>query len=172
VKRGAVFSGCRTWRYALLREWDDAKPRAVLIGLNASTADEYKDDPTIRRGIGFATAWGCGSLHMLNEFAFCATDPRDMKRAFDPIGPMNDAVIRATCSEDQHAIIVAAWGAHGRYMDRDIAVLELLADIGVRRVECLGTTKAGDPRHPLYVRGDAPRLLYDGRGTIWREKVS
>ena len=32
-----------------------------------------------------------------------------------------------------------------------------------RPINCLGTTKTGAPRHPLYLRADTPRHLYNGR---------
>lgn len=74
----AMFSSDRAYRYALFREWGE-ESKLVVIGLNPSTADEYQDDPTIRRCIGYAKAWGHGGLVMLNLFAFRATQPGDMK---------------------------------------------------------------------------------------------
>lgn len=44
----ATFSPCRVYRYALWRRWGSGQ-YAMFIGLNPSTADEYSDDPTIRR---------------------------------------------------------------------------------------------------------------------------
>jgi len=84
----ALFSTCRTYRYALYRQLDQANQTTVaFIGLNPSTADETKDDPTIRRCVGFARSWGFGFLLMQNLFAFRATDPRVMKAADDPTVP-------------------------------------------------------------------------------------
>lgn len=100
-----AFSEDRAFRYTLWREWDvdsltgcaDDLPHghqfAQFIGLNPSTADETRDDPTIRRCIGFAKLWGYGALCMTNLFAFRATKPRDMRQAADPIGPENMALL-------------------------------------------------------------------------------
>lgn len=41
----ACFSPCRTWRYELLRRWGGG-PTLNVIGLNPSTADETRNDPT------------------------------------------------------------------------------------------------------------------------------
>jgi hypothetical protein len=65
-----------------------------VIGLNPSTADHRKLDPTLRRVRNFAQKWGLGGFVMLNLFAYRATEPRDMKRAEDPVGPKNDRYIR------------------------------------------------------------------------------
>jgi hypothetical protein len=58
--------------------------------MNPSTADENKDDPTIRRCVQFASSWGCGGLCMANLFALRATKPAELFAARDPIGPGND----------------------------------------------------------------------------------
>ena len=49
-----AFSPDRRYRYALWRHWGATEvPRYLMVvGLNPSTADETKDDPTIRRCIG------------------------------------------------------------------------------------------------------------------------
>ena len=80
VQRSAEFSECRLYRYSLRIAWDPALPLASFIGLNPSTADEWQDDPTVRRCRIFAESWNCGGLLMLNAFAFRATLPADMKK--------------------------------------------------------------------------------------------
>lgn len=151
---GAVFSGCRRYRYALWRTWGDG-PAFVVIGLNPSTADETEDDPTIRRCKGFARRERCGGLIMLNLFALRATDPREMKAAEDPVGPANDAAIADMVGEGD--TVVAAWGVHGDHRGRDAEVAAL-----VPHLQCLGTTKQGHPRHPLYLRSDTPLEPWPG----------
>jgi hypothetical protein len=142
----AYLSPCRTWRYSLTR---DVAPltgdgTVAFIGLNPSTADETTDDPTIRRCIDFARRWGYARLTMINLYAFRATDPRDLRAASDPVGPDNDCTIAKVVGGVD--LVVVAWGVHA---DSERAA-RVLALIGAPH--CLGTTKAGAPRHPLYVR--------------------
>lgn len=153
---GAVFSPDQKYRYVLWREWSAEKRRLVVIGLNPSTADATKNDPTITRCISFAKREGCGGLIMLNLFAFRATDPNEMIAAAEPIGPENDTYIRAHVFA-HHRIVLAAWGVSGGYRQRDKQVCELLASANLW---CLGHTKEGDPRHPLYIRADQPLLPF------------
>lgn len=148
----AVISRCGLYRYHLTRKWGRG-PYALLIMLNPSTADAMQDDPTIRRCISFAKREGCGALVVVNLFAFRSPSPADMKAADDPVGPENDRYIRSAVAGAKGPII-AAWGAHGSYRGRDKAVRALVDAPMV----CLGLTKAGAPRHPLYVRGDAPLI--------------
>jgi hypothetical protein len=147
MKRRTVFSPCRTYRYVLWRELDTADLEyALVVGLNPSTADEVNDDPTIRACMGFARRWGCGWLCMVNLFAYRATKPRDLKAADAPVGPDNDRWLRRLAA--RASLVVAAWGNEGSFAGRDARVIRLLGD----QFSCLGMTKQGQPRHPLYVK--------------------
>lgn len=149
---GALCSSCRLYRYALWRTWGRGEGAVAFVGLNPSTADETMDDPTIRRCIGFAKSWGFAGICMLNIYAFRATDPRDMKATADPVGPQNDEMLAYYATYCRR--IVACWGVRAA----DARVRQVLSDgvLGSRNVECLGRTKSGAPKHPLYLRADTP----------------
>lgn len=144
MRNGATLSPCRTYRYDLWRTWIGGEGYAMFVGLNPSTADETQDDPTIRRCIAFAKSWGYAGLCMTNLFAFRATDPEDMKRAADPVGPQNDLVLKERAG--RAGVVVAAWGVHGTYKNRAWAVRMALPQL-----HCLRLTKDGHPGHPLYL---------------------
>lgn len=144
----AVFSDCNRYRYVLRRIWNESGPCVLIIGLNPSTADAVKDDPTIRRCIRFARDWGYGSLLVGNLFGYRTTWPKDLKRVADPIGRGNDRWLKRL--SDQADLVVAAWGIHGKFLDRGAKVLANLAN-----VHCLGETADGFPRHPLYLRASS-----------------
>jgi hypothetical protein len=57
-----------------------------------------------------------------------------------------------------HGRVVCAWGTNAPE-NRVAAVVTLLRQAGAR-LACLGTTKCGAPRHPLYVRGDQPLVQW------------
>lgn len=139
-----ILSPCRTYRYSLWREWSGGEGYVMFIGLNPSTADETKDDPTIRRCVAFARDWGYSGLCMTNLFAYRATQPADMLRAEDPIGPANDFYLVTLAANA--SVVVAAWGNHGTHLRRDAAVHKL-----INGMSCLATTKDGNPGHPLYL---------------------
>lgn len=157
----AEYSPCSRYRYALGREWGDGL-QCMFLMLNPSTATEFKNDPTITRCINYAKAWGHGSLVVLNLFAFRATDPKEMKRQADPVGPLNDFVLRRERAAS--SAIVCAWGTHGKHLERDIQVIRLLYALGSGPcMYCLGLTKDGHPRHPLYLKKDAQPQPFRGR---------
>lgn len=151
-----MFDPTGAWRYRLERAWDDG-PAVAFVMLNPNTADAEHDDPTIRRCVGFARRWGFGRLLVVNLFAWCCPRPSMLREAEDPVGPRNDTHLRRAATEADR--VVVAWGNHGRLLDRDREVTETLDG----PLYCLGTTRHGCPRHPLYLAADTPLERYAGR---------
>jgi hypothetical protein len=147
MKRSAVISDCGTYRYLLTRQIGHNAASAVFIMLNPSVADADMDDPTIRKCAGFAARWDCGEFSVLNLFAFRATDPKDMRKAIDPVGPDNKQWFRDTL-QGTDAMVVCAWGAHGGYRNQDVAVTRWLREWGITP-QAIAITKQGFPQHPL-----------------------
>lgn len=140
-----VFSADRKYRYVLYREWDKTKSVIAFIGLNPSTADEKKNDPTIRRCINFAQEWGYGGLLMGNIFALRSTDPKQLYKAKDPVGPENDLWLNQI--EASAHTVVACWGLHGKLQNRHCEV-----KVNLMSLKVFGLTKQGFPKHPLYLK--------------------
>ena len=153
----AVYSPCEAYRYALTRVWDDKGRKVAFVMLNPSTATEVQNDPTVERCERRARALGFGAFRVVNIFAYRATDPKVMRAQPDPVGIENDAAIAAAAEWADR--VVCAWGSHGAHMDRGVAVAALLRDSG-RPLYQLGLTKAGQPKHPLYIG-------YDRQPEIW-----
>ena len=148
----AIISDCGQYRYRLTRSLPSLlawKATVCFIMLNPSTADANVDDPTIRRCMGFATDWGYAELVVVNLFAYRATDPKELGRVADPVGPDNVAYVRAAiCEADR---VVCAWGAIPKArMPEARRVAFMMARYNIHGT-CLGKTKDGHPRHPLYV---------------------
>lgn len=143
----ALYSDCETYRYLLSRRWGDAETLLYIL-LNPSTATEERNDPTIERCERRARMLGFGGFAVANLFAFRATDPRDLKRAPCPVGPDNDAQLQIAAS--RAGKVLCGWGVHGAHKARAGAVETLLRQAGTTLWH-LGQTKAGHPRHPLYV---------------------
>ncbi|MDE2906063.1 MAG: DUF1643 domain-containing protein [Acidobacteriota bacterium] len=143
-----------TYRWTLERDLDNllapTKKHVLVCGLNPSTADAERDDPTSRRVIGFARREHATRLTMVNMYAARTTDPKGLKDFEDPIGPANDETITAAARDAD--LIIAAWGKPpGKDGEaRAKRVLELLTAAG--DVYRLGpATKEGHPPHPLYL---------------------
>ena len=144
---GALFSNDRKHRFLLWRCWSKQGGLTLFVGLNPSMADETSNDPTIRRIIGFAKREGASGVLVANLFSLCATRPEDLKAARIPVRNDNDKWLDAAQSLATRTI--ACWGVHGNHLDRSRAVRSILGE-----PFCLGTTKHGEPRHPLYLKSD------------------
>ena len=151
------FSPDRRHRYALLHRWTPLLgDRLILwIGLNPSTADERQLDPTLTRIASFSRREGFDGFWMANLFGLRTPYPEEMRAHPDPVGPENDAqLLRAAARCGR---FVAAWGVSGVHQERAAAVTRLLAG---HDLWCLGTTREGHPRHPLYVPGRQPLVRW------------
>lgn len=163
MKNGALISACGEYRYWLTRDTGLLNARndvAVFVMLNPSTADASADDPTIRRCIAFARSWGCCGLAVVNLYALRSTSPKNLWGHPDPVGPENDRHIAEFAQ--RHGSVVCAWGANAREQ-RVTQVANLIRDCGAT-LHCLGETKHGAPRHPLYLRKDSHRTRWPSRG--------
>ncbi|KKN77089.1 hypothetical protein LCGC14_0364280 [marine sediment metagenome] len=144
-----LFSEDRVYRYLWVKQVIPGNPRICLfLMLNPSTADEFGPDPTVAKCIKFARKWDYGVLIVVNLFALRSTDPTNLKRVVDPVGPANDFYIRAMALKAQHAI--CAWGNHGALNGRSDEVVKMLKETGVL-LYCLDTNNSGEPKHPLYI---------------------
>lgn len=154
-----LFDPARTYRYVLTRTWDAGKPPMVWVMLNPSTATGLVDDPTIGKVIRFARRDpAIGGIIVVNLFACRATKPAVLRTAADPVGPMTDALLLRECAQPGRPVVLA-WGAHGALHGRAAHVTGLLAAAGAVSW-CLGTTKDGQPLHPLYLAADTPFRPY------------
>lgn len=148
---GAVFAEERTHRLYLWRRWNNNLPWIMFIGLNPSKADERRNDPTVRRGIGFADKWGYGGMFMFNAYTLVSTDPKKLNTETPLVigADLAMRVARRRCTK-----AVACWGSlitkvRG-WEDRVERIKWELAPL-----HCIGVTKDGHPRHPLYLPGDS-----------------
>lgn len=166
----ALFSHDDRHRYMLERKIAGVTGgrRLVACGLNPSTADAFKLDPTCRREVAFAAAWECSLYVKVNAYSWRATKPKDMWLAQDAEymrtgssyesdklitgGKTNDHAIMCalTMLKRDGGIALACWGAQAD-QKRVLKLVRIAHEVGVQWW-CLGTNREGSPRHPLYVK--------------------
>lgn len=137
----------------------------LFLMLNpGSTNNNRKRHPTRENCERFAREWGYGELWTCNLFALRSPNPRALRRHDDPIGPDNDAHIRAAAKKAK--TIVCAWGNRGGYMGRAQEVVSILrkADADAKLYTLGELTKQGQPRHPLFVPAHTQRRPFHGVG--------
>lgn len=139
---GALFSPCKKYRYRLWRIWDETKPLVMCIGLNPSTANGEKNDPTITNLIKAFKKINYGGFYMMNLFAFVSSKPASLLLCPDPLGE-NDVHLNAVkniCSE-----VVFCWGTFPEATQRIKHV-----ELNFLNAKCFGKNANGTPEHPLF----------------------
>lgn len=154
IRRSAILSPDGRYRYQLTRRWDDNSahlPPLLFVMLNPSTADAERDDPTIRRCMGFARNLGYPGITVMNLYAYRATNPAELAHVDDPVGPENDELLSIRFDVAARACrpVVAAWGVKAPAA-RVAEVVTLAGLQGAVGCLCaLGVTAGGAPKHPL-----------------------
>lgn len=156
---GAVFSDCERYRYRLWRVWDESKPKACFVMLNPSTATHEVLDPTVSRCKTRAETLGYGGLEVVNIFALRSTDPKELYRVSDPVGPENFSAISDAVLESD--ITICAWGGHGGLLEIGEAIGGAISFFLPEKAHYLRINSDGSPAHPLY-------LPYSLQPTPWR----
>ena len=170
----ATLSSCGAYRWLLHRPIPSREPSSeqrrllLFVGLNPSRADGRRDDPTLRRLQGFAHHWGYHHLVVLNLFARISPSPSLLYKCAEPIGADNDQTLRSWFQQwAQHPTwdLWLGWGVGGGFRQRDETVLNMLKDVSNQRGVLsppfvTGLTKAGYPRHPLYLPSEVQRVAW------------
>ncbi len=154
----AIYSDCENYRYSLTRTWDETGKRVLFVMLNPSTATEVQNDPTVERCERRARTLGYGAFCVCNIFAYRATDPKVMRAQADPTGPANDAAI--IDASDWADDIICAWGTHGEHLQRG-PEMERILRAQPKPLTHLGLSKAGHPKHPLYIGYKVQPMMWD-----------
>lgn len=165
MRGDARYSPCGRYRYVLERDWTPAgaAPRTLMfVGLNPSVAGATHQDPTCARETDRARRLGYTRYLKGNVLDWRATSPRDIPH--DPeiaCSPGNLPALREMAAQSE-AIVLAHGRVHPRYAGIVAGMLDVLRGTG-RPLVCLGLNKDGSPKHPLYLRNDAPLIPYPGR---------
>jgi len=141
-------NGISTYRYLLWRVFDERLPVLIVMMLNPSKATHSEGDRTVDGLVRRARRMGYGTVVVMNCFAYRATEPSEMRKAVDPIGPENDEILRRILS--QEGDLLCAWGVNATHMEREKDVKWAIST-GKATPHYLRLCAGGAPEHPLYV---------------------
>ena len=177
IKRTASLSLCGLYRWTLRRSWAEG-PRVCFIGLNPSTADHLKDDPTVCRWIHFARSWGYGGFVAVNLYPYRSSTPATCREWSDWQSNGPDWYARDRLWENEATIVreakaaelvVACWGGgtwDPEYVDHVLEQVET-GEEPWPTIHCFGRTQDGSPIHPM-ARG-RNRIPDSAQPQVWRE---
>ena len=136
----------------------------ICIGINPSTAEPDKLDPTLQSVSRIAAGNGFDSFIMFNVYAQRATRPDDMDQSW------NKELHRENMLAFEHILkgvapgnAPAVWAAWGTIIEKrdylPLCVEEMVSigkKFGSRWLSAGKRSKAGHPHHPLYLKATSP----------------
>ncbi|CAE6877147.1 DUF1643 domain-containing protein [Paraburkholderia domus] len=158
----AIISNCGLYRYRLGRSFSKPGIRFAYFGVNPSTADADLDDQTVMKWRGF-TDRNCGAGFVVgNVFAYRATNVKELAGVEDPVGPLNASHLTDIMTYAD--ILVPCWGDRAKVpkdLRRQFDIMTARLFCTGKPVMAFGSTKGGDPKHPLM-------LAYDTELVAWK----
>lgn len=153
LRTEAVFSDDMTHRYILKKEWDKNKPRATIIMINPSSANETEIDMTTMNVINNLNRLDYGAVDIVNMFSFICSKI-SMKYSMDElIGDENDIYIEKSALRSD--IVIIAWGSVGegvrKIIDRQVEILKKLQPFN-EKMYVICDPYVNKPMHPLSPR--------------------
>lgn len=148
---GAVLDHTRTYRFLLWRFWDE-RPRVLFCGLNPSTANEFDNDPTVKRWVQFAQGWGYGGLYAANLYPFITPHPEELV-APESFHKANYPALEMVSS--LVVLTVACWGDGIKKIPGGQQAADHVRATYLKKPMCFGLTQSGNPMHPLYLPSGA-----------------
>ena len=151
-------------------EW---KKTILFIGLNPSKANSSHNDRTLIRIINFSSRWNYKNIYIINLFGLISKSPSQLSKSNDPIGENNDLITLKSLEfwrENNNCDLWLGWGDKGQLNGRNRKVLKLIKNYSnlksnennySKSVFCLGLSKKGNPRHPLYMSNQSCLRKFD-----------
>jgi hypothetical protein len=128
IRTEAIFSDDKQHRYALKKEWDKNKKKAMVMMINPSSADELMIDHTTMYTVNNLYKLDFGSVEMVNIFSKINIRINMKEGVEELVGSENDNYILKSAAKVDAIII--AWGKIGennkKVQKRQKEVLEML----------------------------------------------
>lgn len=149
-----VYSSDKTRRYAYSLTWKAGQPHLLWVMLNPGTGEsEGRRRNTFERCKTWSHSMGYGGLIFGNVFSLRAKSAEELLKLKHPPDALNNEALAFLSKLASETIV--AWGDHGAKSDRPPALRKLLSS-----PKCFRLTKAGQPRHPLYVSANTPLVAW------------
>jgi hypothetical protein len=155
----AMFHGEREeYRLWLTRYWggDEHAPYALWIGMNPSTADALVDDPTVGREVTYTKDMlGLTRYVKANILDIRMTDSKKLRAMGAATRSDMNLQTILSLADGADRVIVCYGDLHKSLQGYAREAVGALRERG-HDLWCLGMTKHGHPKHPLYLKKTTP----------------
>lgn len=149
MKTEAKFSDDKEYRYILSKEWNNKKPRAMVVMTNPSSAGEVALDLTTLYTINNLVALDYGAVDIVNIYPKVSSKLRADDVDLKEIGISDQLIVEMAEKVDS---IIIAWGRIGEKSKaiekRQNQVLEKL-QVFKDKIYIIGDGNGGELYHPL-----------------------
>ena len=146
IQSRVIFSKDKKYRYILERMWNTKKPKAAIIMINPSFADELRTDTTVCKLINFLIDNNFGGLKIVNLFSFISSNPPKKLDTQEAIGKLNDQYVKEAINNADQIII--AWGIEkNKYKNRKAELKEFVINTN-KKIKGFIDKKGRVGRHP------------------------
>jgi hypothetical protein len=137
--------------------------------MNPSAARDTSSDRTVNRVIAASQKLGYDGWTVFNTYPERGTDAATMSDYKPELVAQNVAVIKDYLMETGIQEVWGAWGdlKYPALQAGKQALLELFDQLGIRVFQFAPATKAGNPRHPLYLKVEAENK----QAYTWKEDL-
>ena len=153
-----LYSHDMTRRYAYCEIWDPNTSLVMWVMTNPGTGEtEKRRRYTLERCRRWSRSWGHGGLLLGNLTSRRTKVVSHLSRqdfASESTNLLALQTLRSLADD-----VMVAWGNRARDSSALAEAMPLLDG-----AHCLGVTKRGQPRHPLYVRANVQRVLWQVPG--------
>lgn len=162
IKKSCYKSLCGRYRWKLDITLSESFKELIFVGLNPSLSSEQFTDNTTKKIINISDKYNYGKVKIINLFAFISSCPKRLFTENDPVGNLNDYVIKESLkywSEEKNCNLWIGWGNNGIYLNRhkyffttikpyfQLKIKTFNSTIGPLHIK---KTKNSNPIHPLY----------------------
>ncbi len=137
----------------------------VVVGLNPSTADDKKSDPTMSKVLGFAERGGFDGAIMLNLYPLRATEKEALpEKHCSDLYQSNLKHIEEVLKRHQKPTVLLAFGnfvTERNYLKSALKDIIALGEKYQAQWKCIALNGTGYPKHPLYASSSSELLDLD-----------
>ncbi len=162
IEINCFMSKCQEYRWSLDLEFSDKTKEMIFIGVNPSLSSNVYLDNTTKKILRICGKNNYGRIKLINLFGLISKNPSFLKTHKDPVGSLNNNIIRKSLrywSRNRNCNLWLGWGNNGAIFNRNQEVYgNIVTYFHLKRKHFnkptaplfIKKTKFNNPIHPLY----------------------
>ncbi len=162
IEINCFISKCQKYRWSLDLKFSNKTKEMIFIGVNPSLSSNVYLDNTTKKILRICDKNNYGKIKLINLFGLISKNPKLLSTHNDPVGSLNNNIIRASLrywSKNLNCNLWLGWGNNGVIFNRNKVVYRnIVTYFRLKRNYFnkptaplfIKITKSNNPIHPLY----------------------